>query len=182
DRGEEAYLIDFWDDDTTWGRDRIVRVFGGLGNRPEASRRQVDVLVPLTTPIAYISSLPRDPLIPATMRYREGGHSERAGKEGNESYMYMDDDPEDVRTPNAQRERGWNLWHGLTPDADGPYIPGLHVPPLKFGEWWFIGYGPTIVAPEASLQQGVREATAYDPTNGTVSVGCLFRRSGGESY
>jgi len=39
DMGNEAYLVDFWDDDTTWGRRRIRDVFGGIGDRPEATRR-----------------------------------------------------------------------------------------------------------------------------------------------
>jgi len=177
DRGEGAYLVDFWDDDTTWGRRRIAEVFGGVGNRAEADRRQVDVLAPLTSPIAYNTSLPADPFIPPAWRTQSGGHNEVAGKTGNESYLYMDDDPEDTQTANSEGERGWNLWHGST-----GYVRGLHVPRLKFGEWWFIGYGPVVAATPVGGQEGVRDATAYDPTNGTVSIGCVFRRSGAEQY
>ncbi len=177
DKGNDAYLVDFWDDDTTWGRDRIRTVFGGVGDRPEADRRQVDMLAPLTTPIAYITSLPWEPFIPPAWREVSGGHSEVAGKKGNESYMYMDWDPQDDRSPNSEGEVGWNLWH-----HDLGYVPGLHVPRLKHAEYWFIGYGPIIAPTVSGGQEGVRDATPYDPTNGTVSVGCIFRRSGGESY
>jgi len=170
DRGVNAYLVDFWDDDTTWGRNRILNVFGGVGNRPEATRRQVDVLAPLTTPIAYISTLPPDPFIPPAWWYISGGHSEVAGKTGNESYLYMDDDPEYTGARGPFIEAGWNLYNW--------YQPGM-VPALRFGEWWFIGYGP-MLAPTRQPQEGVRDGYAYDPTNGTVSKGCIFRRSGSE--
>ena len=173
DRGENAYLVDFWDDDTTWGRARIQDVFGGVGNRDEATRRQVDVLAPLTTPISYITSLPPDPFIPPSWRDQSGGHSEVAGKRGNESYIYMDDDPDDPGARGPTIECGWNLWNWPGPGT---------VPALKFGEWWFIGSGPIVAATPAGGQEGVRDGTAYDPTNGTVSIGCIFRRSGGESF
>ena len=172
DKGNEAYLVDFWDDDTTWGRRRIREVFGGVGDRPEADRRQVDILAPLTTPIAYITSLPADPFLPPAWHVASGGHSEVAGKTGNESYIYMDDDPEDTGQRGPTIECGWNLYNWPGPGT---------VPALKFGEWWFIGYGP-IVAPRQQPQEGVRDGVAYDPTNGTASLGCIFRRSGAEPY
>jgi prepilin-type N-terminal cleavage/methylation domain-containing protein len=176
DRGENAYLVDFWDDDTTWGRARIRDVFGGVGNRDEATRRQVDVWAPLTTPISYITSLPADPFIPPSWREISGGHSEVAGKKGNESYLYMDKDPE--ADPGS---RDWNLWNYPGMDENQARAMGF-VPPLKIGEWWIIGYGPIIAPTPAGGQEGVRDGTAYDPTNGTVSIGCIFRRSGGESF
>lgn len=181
DKGTAAYLIDFWDDDTTWGRRRLRELFNGVGDRPEATRRQVDVLAPLTTPIAYITSLPWEPFIPPAWREQPGGHSEVAGKAGNESYLYMDADPEDPRTMTYFGKTypgGWNLW-GVTTGPGAPW-PGS-VPPLRMAEWWFIGYGP-VVAPPRPPQEGIRDGIAYDPTNGTVSKGCIFRRSGGESY
>jgi len=177
DRGEDAYLVDFWDDDNAWGRDRIRDLFGGIGDRIEAERRQVDVLAPLTSPIPYIGSLPPDPFIPPAWRHVSGGHSEVAGKEGNESYMYMDKDPANT----VQGYRDWNLWNYPGEDPVAAARMGF-VPPLKVGEWWLIGYGPIVAPTQAGGQEGVRDGTAYDPTNGTVSVGCVFRRSGGESY
>jgi len=178
DKGNTAFLVDFWDDgsgptDNNYGRRRIRDVFGGVGNRPEATRRQVDVLAPLTTPIAYITSLPPDPFIPRAWREISGGHSEVAGKTGNESYLYMDKDPD---APSSDLD--WNLYY--VKPGYGPTLPGT-VPYLKYCEWWFVGYGP-VVAPTAGAQEGVRDGFAYDPTNGTVSIGCIFRRSGGEPY
>jgi len=39
-----------------------------------------------------------------------------------------------------------------------------------------------IAVPNSLEAEGIRDATAYDPTDGTVRIGCVFRRSGGESY
>jgi len=177
DRGNGAYLVDWWDDDTDWGKRRIEDVFGGVGRWPQdvELRRKVDILAPLTTPIAYISSLPWDPLLSTQWWGARGGSL--VGTKGDESYSYMDDDPEDTRNPNAEGERGWNLYC-----EGGRYIPGLHVPRLKFGEWWFIGYGPDRPPIRAETGHRNQDAIAYDPTNGTISNGIIFRRSGGEPY
>jgi len=169
DLGMDAYLVDFWDDDTAWGRKRIDEVFGGVGGRPEATRRQVDILAPLTTPIAYITSLPRDPFLPPMSYFVSGGNSEIAGKEGNESYLYMDEDPGDDR-PNTI---DWNLY-----GVNNTPMPGT-IRPIKEGEYLQIGYGP-VLAPRTGGRAGIRDGWAYDPTNGTASIGCIFRRSTGE--
>jgi len=58
---KNVLLVDFWDDNTDIGRERLKKKFGGVGDLPEASRRQIHVLAPLTHPIAYISSIPQDP-------------------------------------------------------------------------------------------------------------------------
>jgi len=180
DRNIDGYLVDFWDDDTDWGQKRMRDVFAWVGYRSETDRRQVDVLAPLTTPIAYITSLPWEPFIPRDWIEKPGGHSEVVGKKGNEVYLYMDADPQDNRTFTYMGKTypgGWNLW-GITA---GTQLPGM-VPPLnKWGDWWFIGYGP-VLAPRSGSQEGVRDGMPYDPTNGTVSLGCIFRRSGGEPY
>ena len=172
----DGYLVDFWEDgsgpnDTNYGRTRIRDVFGGVGNRDEANRRQVDVLAPLTTPIAYITSLPTDPFLPPMSWYISGGHSEVAGKLGNESYLYMDRDP---GNPNPA-EHDYLL---VGVNRSGNRLPGT-VRPLESAEWFFIGYGP-VLAPRTGADQGIRLGWPYDPTNGTASAGSIFRRSTGE--
>ena len=59
-----ALLVDFWDDDTEWGIKRLESKFNNVGNVGESARRQIHVLAPLTSPISYMSAIPRDPFVP----------------------------------------------------------------------------------------------------------------------
>ncbi|HPP02702.1 MAG TPA: prepilin-type N-terminal cleavage/methylation domain-containing protein, partial [bacterium] len=50
-------LVDFWDDDTDWGRKRIQNVFNGVGNEPEATRRQIRSYSDMRSTITAIEQL-----------------------------------------------------------------------------------------------------------------------------
>ncbi len=155
DRG--VLLVDFWDDDTDWGRKRIRDVFRGVGDEPEATRRQIHVLAPLTSPIAYLSSIPKDPFAPKFMQAVSGGESERFGLRGNDVYYYADNDP-------AQ---------------NGPdYGATQYEPPLREGDYILYAFGPAAEAMYGGAT-GVRYGIPYDASNGIVSIGDIMMRSGG---
>lgn len=149
-------LVDFWDDDNTWGRDRIANVFNGVGNAPEATRRQVDELAPLTSPISYMSSVPRDPFVPGNLE-TSTGHSERFGQVGNDVYYYADNDPA-----------------GSGPD----YGDTKYDPPLKEGDYILYAFGPAAKYMYGG-SNGIRYGIPYDASNGVVSIGDIMMRSGG---
>lgn len=154
DRG--VLLVDFWDDDTDWGRERIKEIFSGVGDLPEAQRRQIDVLAPITSPIAYMSSVPKDPFAPKTLEERSSGHSERFGQQGNDVYMYMDNDP-------------------ANPAAD--YGGTRFDPPLKEGDYVVMAFGPA--ANSVYTTNGVRFGIPYDTSNGVSSIGDIMMKTGG---
>jgi prepilin-type N-terminal cleavage/methylation domain-containing protein len=154
DRG--VLLVDFWDDDNQWGRDRLKNKFNNVGNLDEAHRRQIDVLAALTSPISYMTSVPIDPFAPQHLDARTAGHSERSGQDGNNVYLYMDNDPE-----------------GQGPD----YGSTRFDPPLKKGEYILFGWGPG--TQDYYKTNGIRAGIPYDASNGTSSVGDIMMRSPG---
>ena len=105
------------------------------------------LLKPLTTPVAYISSLPPDLFLPALEP------EPLMPPEGRKTFHYMSSpvppDPAKIwaLTSNGPDMRWdcWGLYHG--------YTPGL-----------FCGVDPLL-----------KDWALYDPTNGTVSRGDLFR-------
>ena len=155
DRG--VLLVDFWDDDTTWGRDRIAEIFNGVGNRPEATRRQLDVLCPLTSPISYMTSVPKDPFAPKALQDTSGGHSERFGLTGNDVYYYADNDPKN---------------HG------GDYGATNYDRPLEEGDYVMYAFAPAAEEMYGG-SNGIRYGVPYDASNGIVSIGDIMMRSGG---
>jgi prepilin-type N-terminal cleavage/methylation domain-containing protein len=151
-------LVDFWDDSgSQWGYKRIREIFNGVGDVPEESRRQIHVLAPLTSPIAYMSALPVDPSAP---RYHnEGTLSEGFGLKGNEIYLYMDNDPE-------------------TNGRDYNVLNSTFIGQLKEGGYVLSAFGPG-AAQYYSGDIGIRLAIPYTPTNGIKSAGEIMMRSNG---
>ncbi len=150
-------LVDFWDDDTTWGRDRIKDTFNGVGDLPEANRRQVHVLAPITSPIAYMSSIPQDPFVPKHLQDTSGGHSERFGIAGNDVYYYADNDPS---------------------NSGGDYGGTNYDPPLKEGDYVLMAFGPAAEDMYGG-SNGIRFGVPYDASNGIRSIGDIMMKSGG---
>ncbi len=149
--------IDFWDDDLSEARSVGRDIFGV----PIFQNRRggvAGILVPLTTPIAYISSLPDDPFATGP-----GGRS--TGITGPElvsndqlpphTYFYVDND---------------SRFEGLDSNA----IYGL-----KDNEWTLQGIGPN-----ARYNRSTGILAFYDPTNGTISEGNIIyhSRTGFEPY
>lgn len=157
DRG--VLLVDFWDDDDPVGLDRLANTFNNVGNVGESARRQMHVLMPLTSPISYMSSIPIDPFAPKAEG--TGSQSEGYGIAGNNVYLYQDNDPQIAGTD-------YNLSAG---DFDPPLSPGNYV---------IFAFGPG-AAKSYSGSSAIRLAIPYQSSNGLTSVGDIMMRSGGGS-
>ncbi len=170
-------LIDFWDDGSAEANIRIRQVFGGVGHWvPPCSPSHPDgrsmtcVLMPLTTPVAYMTTIPDDVLAPSpdSGGIGERGHDEWIGHVGNRTYLYAD------------RESAPGKVHfGNVTDFNTSQFPTIHLPgyisPLRVDEWILSGFGP---GRENNLDNNsVRKPFIYSPTNGTRSVGSFYYRS-----
>jgi prepilin-type N-terminal cleavage/methylation domain-containing protein len=151
-------LVDFWDQDTDWGKKRITDIFKGVG-QGYGERTLEDILAPLTTPIAYIASLPSDPF--ASVDYADSFLQKY--------YGYADNDRE-----------GPGSDHGvptLMPDVAEKY--GLR--PLRTGDYILGSVGPDHIWGLFQIAGGDTNAIAfpYDTSNGLNSLGDITLRSGG---
>ncbi|MCA9426022.1 MAG: prepilin-type N-terminal cleavage/methylation domain-containing protein [Candidatus Omnitrophica bacterium] len=170
-------LIDFWDDHTLEANLRINEVFGGVGHWIPAcspthpdGRSMTCVLMPLTSPVQYMTSIPDDVLAPTPDRNLFGnkGHDEWIGHVGNRTYLYADREG----APGKPR-------FGSEYDFNTGQFPTLPLPgylyPLRTDEWVLSGFGP---GRENNLtDNSVRKPFVYSPTNGTRSVGSIYYRS-----
>ncbi len=153
-------LVDFWDDDTETGINRINDVFNGVGFAGgQGNRNQTTVLAPLTSPIAYMSSIPKDPFA-SKFNDETSGHNERFGRVGNDTYLYIDNDP----------AISGNDWGGTQLDDKNK---------LREGDYMLIGFGPAAEKVYSAANNAVRLGIPYDASNGVVSIGDLYLRSGG---
>ncbi len=160
-------LIDFWDDDTDWGIERMADNFGGVGNVGEANRRMVHVLAPLTSPVSYLSAVPTDPFAARINPHTTGGHSERFGVWGNDTYLYVDYD--------LMSSGGG--YGGINSAADQSIARQWHSD-MRRGDYVLFGFGPA--APEfySSTSMGVRSWIPYNVSNGLYSMGDLMMKNG----
>jgi len=170
-------LIDFWDDHTFEANQRIREVFGGVGHwLPPCSpthpdgRSMICVLMPLTTPVAYMTSIPDDVLAPTPGGGSSGntGHDEWIGHPGNRTYLYAD-----------KESAPGKIHFGSLNDFNTDQFPIIPLPgylyPLRPDEWVLSGFGP---GRENNLSgDSVRRPFVYSPTNGTRSVGSFYFRS-----
>ena len=107
----------------------------------------------LTSPVAYISNIPTDIFAP----------------EGKGTYVYWSLNP-GQRGPSdtVRAEPGVSGWILLSPGPDGDY----DIPPH------YDAYDPNVPQPSIRLLTGTNgqgSAFTYDPTNGTVSDGDIWR-------
>jgi len=157
-RMDHGYLlVDFWDDDTTLGIERITE----LGVRPfnnSMERTMVQVLAPLSTPVAYMSSIPLDPF---NVNAKQGAGSDFLTTSVG-SYIYGDKEAE---FPGENH----NLKLVLPGNAEQW---GLR--PLQMDEWALLGIGP-----DADWQsRGYSVGIPYQITNGVMSAGDIVYRLG----
>lgn len=151
-------LLDFWDDNQSWAQDRWQDVFGGVGQQPPSTTLE-NVYVPITTPIAYMSSIPQDPFQPKQDKSIGFGADERG-----RTYIYFDNDP-----------MGDGHDHGI-----GLYQPGnstgqsMGISPLSEGEFALISIGPDQFI--GINDQGAMRGMPYDASNGVVSGGDIVQR------
>ncbi|MBZ0257328.1 prepilin-type N-terminal cleavage/methylation domain-containing protein, partial [bacterium] len=152
DKGE--MLVDIRDDDNAEGVKRIEDDFAGVGlNGGAGNRNNMAVLAPLTTPVAYMSSLPKSPFVNSSLFTSNSGNNEAFGREGNDVYSYWDNDPEFVDGPND-----WNL-------------AALYNYVSNFSPWSYvlITFGPS-----AGTDNTTNTLQPYQPSNGITSAGEIF--------
>ncbi|HQH73836.1 MAG TPA: prepilin-type N-terminal cleavage/methylation domain-containing protein [bacterium] len=151
-------LVDFWDDDTELGVERMKELgIQPFNNGPD--RTMIQILAPLTTPVSYMTSLPRDPFNDP----KAAKDSEQYIKYANGTYIYGDNEP-------AFNFIGEN--HGLSGlTKAGSLESGQR--PLQPNEWALIGIGPD------GLWQSTLRGMPYQTSNGLNSLGDIVIRSGG---
>lgn len=87
---KNVLLVDWWDDDSQAGQDRGAGAFQGLPITQNGRGGTMGIFTPLTTPVAYLSSIPLDPFAKFAPEF--------PGIVANDklppwTYMYMDEDP-----------------------------------------------------------------------------------------
>lgn len=113
-------------------------------------------LVPLSTPIAYITTIPFDVFNPGTDPW--------SANHGN-VYAYFTSDPSDVGFLFGGGVFPTPSWYSENPNE----------------AWRLASYGPTLTFSPPVIFSGYKEAQMglteydYDPTNGTVSPGFIVR-------
>jgi len=117
-----------------------------------------DALIPLTTPVAYITSLPPDPFLSKGAIDNEGGYWPKP------TFDYADNMFRTGGNPTKAREMGY-IWilssMGPGKTRMDPAAPGTNIQVRKI----LTGKDPLFI---------------YDPTNGTASLGIIMRTNKGE--
>ena len=150
-------LVDFWDDDTSMGIERIKEL-GILPFNNGADRTMRQILGPLTTPVAYMTSIPNDPFNDDMTAKDSSSYVNYA----NGTYIYGDNEPYYGSDDN----------HGLSAlTKDGSKQSGLR--PLAPNEWALMGIGPD------GKWESMFRALPFEVSNGINSYGDVVYRSGG---
>ncbi len=161
-----AYPVDWWDDDSELGCERLEKLFNQVGageGCPRPNGRGIfGVLAPLTSPTPYMASIPLDPFFEGP----EGGRT---------SYRYGDYE-------GAYRGHSGTNEYNHSFNALKPGIAeNLGLRPLGLEEFAFIGSGPDkefgIGAGASDPHRGI----PYEASNGLNSLGDIVFRSGGGS-
>ena len=124
-------LVDFWDDDTELGVERMKELgIQPFNNGPD--RTMIQILAPLTTPVSYMTSLPRDPFNDP----KAAKDSEQYIKYANGTYIYGDNEPAfnfigenhglSGLTKAGSLESGQRLQPNEWALIDGPTVYGKH--------------------------------------------------------
>lgn len=143
-------LVDFWGDDTAEGMRRVNIDFNLPNQHRDLRGGVIGIYVPLTTPVAYLTSIPLDPFASGGMNFIGMAPNDKVPPY---TYFYVCND--------------WSL----TQSATFP-IAWITVPPMKQGEYIMFSSGPD----KMSIRDF--EATySYDATNGTTSKGDIIYSS-----
>ncbi len=155
-------LVDFWDDDTDIGQERIKNDFNGVGGTHNQRGGTTGVLTPLTTPVAYMSSIPQDPFATKGEGFNDSTSTLIAADQLPPiTYLYFDNDPELPERTEC----------GALVFCNNDF---LGIPGLKEGEYVFVAYGP-----DARRNNPPGYGYPYASTNGLKSLGDIWIRSGG---
>ncbi|MBD3267286.1 prepilin-type N-terminal cleavage/methylation domain-containing protein, partial [bacterium] len=121
---KNVLLLDFWDDNSDWAQERWESVFRRVGPQPPYNSFD-GPFYPLTSPVSYLSSVPRDPFIQ---------HEKSVGFGADEqglSYIYFD---------NEQAHSGHDHGIGMYQNEELARRNGASV--LKPGDYALISIGP----------------------------------------
>jgi len=154
-------LVDFWDDDTDIGQKRIRETFAGVGGAHNDRGGTTGGLAPLTTPVAYMSSIPTDPFSTKLSGKNDAPSTLIAADQLDPiTYLYFDNDPE-ISGSECGALVFCNSHFG-------------NVSPLKEGEYVLVAYGPDL-----ARQNPPGYGLPYAASNGLSSIGDIWMRSGG---
>lgn len=161
-------LIDCWDDDTAEGDQIVLDHFGGVGYETgDDVRNTTHILAPLTSPVAYLSSVPTDPFLEkSTVDVMSRGFGGTLT-----TYLYVDVDPKVPLT-------GTNSNNMNLAALELPVCGYFEIRPLGMNEYAVVGVGPDGILGSAAGINPDR-GVPYDTTNGLISVGDVYVRSGG---
>ncbi|HPM62820.1 MAG TPA: prepilin-type N-terminal cleavage/methylation domain-containing protein [Methanoregulaceae archaeon] len=161
-------LVDFYDDDTEMGIKRIIERFNnvGLPENPSSWRSAKDILLPLTSPISYLSKIPRAPF--PQLYYHNNYNLDMPLTENIAQFEYWDNDP----LINAGIK-------SMTSDYDPSKIDALVGGSFPEGSFLVMCCGPS----KEDWANGAPSAwhyrvLPYDTSNGLYSRGVLFTCSG----
>lgn len=154
-------LVDFWDDDTSIGQERIADTFGGVGGGHNDRGGTTGVLTPLTSPTPYMSSIPQDPFA-VQLNGRNDAPTTLIGADQVPpiTYLYFDNDPE-----IGGSECGALVF------CNSPFGS---IPAMREGDYLLVAYGP-----DSQRNNPPGYGYPYEPSNGLSSLGDIWLRNGG---
>lgn len=154
-------LVDFWDDDTEIGQERIRDTFAGVGGSHNDRGGTTGVLTPLTTPTSYMGTIPQDPFATKLSGMNDAPSTLiTADQVPPITYLYFDNDPQISATEC-----------GALVFCNQPFGS---IPPMEEGDYVFVAYGP-----DGQRNNPPGYGYPYEPSNGLMSLGDIWIRSGG---
>ncbi|MBD3266360.1 prepilin-type N-terminal cleavage/methylation domain-containing protein [bacterium] len=157
-------LVDFWDDDRAEGIERMADVFQGVGGAAQNDRGgTAGLFAPLTSPVAYLSSVPEDPFLTKTMGPDTGSNLISQDLIPPYCYMYADEDP---AIP------GGDIGLGVFKPANEEYLNSVGLHSLKPGNYVLIGAGPD--GQRGAYNSNLGMGLPYDASNGVQSKGDII--------
>lgn len=160
DRG--VMLVDYWDDDREEGIKRMQDIFRGVGGNAQNDRGGTAGLwAPLTSPVAYMSSIPIDPFF--GFDQDTGSALIAADIIPPFAYMYADEDP---AIPGGDAGLAF-----FTPNNALAAATGTR--PLNEGQYVCVGAGPDGSRGTYNGDMGF----PYDSSNGVTSRGDIIIRN-----
>jgi prepilin-type N-terminal cleavage/methylation domain-containing protein len=150
---KNALLLDYWDSQSSWAMQRWEDSFRRAGQQPPYGSF-MDSFYPLTTPVAYMSSVPTDPYTPK--------NTGEGFQESVRSYLYFDNEPGESGPDHAiQIYSDENLARQYGATILGP------------GQYALLSIGPDGF--QGVNEQGQYGGLPYDASNGVISAGDIVR-------
>jgi len=159
DRG--VLLVDFWDDDRAEGIKRMQETFMGVGGAAQNDRGgMAGLFAPLTSPVAYLSSIPLDPFFSAASGADTNSNLISQDLVPPYTYMYADEDP---AIP------GGDIGLGFFSPSNQKVLTEVGLRPLREGQYVLLGAGPD--SKRGAYNSALGMGFPYEATNGLTSNG-----------